>query len=121
MIFAVDNDKIVVNILLLDAAQFPAANSRFKQHGQNSRIAYLHEIAAFAGTKHLAHICNRKRQNHGFVLFAPFEVFARVEAAVAFLIALLNECLCHPQKSIDVAALFPSLTHKAREPPHHCK
>ena len=58
MIFAVDNDKIVVNILLLDAAQFPAANSRFKQHGQNSRIAYLHEIAAFAGTKHLAHICN---------------------------------------------------------------
>ena len=56
MIFAVDNDKIVVNILLSDAAQLPAANSRFKQHGQNSRIAYLHEIAALAGTKHLAHI-----------------------------------------------------------------
>lgn len=69
----------------------------------------------------LAHICNRKRQNHSLVLLAPFEVFARVEAAVAFLIAVLNKRLCHLQKSIDVAALFPLLTHKARELPHHGK
>lgn len=104
----------------LDAAQFPAANSRFKQHGQNSRIAYLHEIAAFAGTKHLAHICNRKRQNHGFVLFAPLK-FCACWSRRSLPHSNTEWMPLPPSKVHWCSCPFPSLTHKSWELPHDGK
>ena len=58
VVFAVNDNKIAMNVLPSDTAQPPAANSRFKQHGQNSCITYLHKIAAFTGLQHTTHIGN---------------------------------------------------------------
>ena len=79
------------------------------------------KITAFARLHHPPHVRRLERHDNGFVLLAPLEVFLCVEAAIAFLIAVPDKRLCHFQKPIDVASFPSSLTHKARELPHHGK
>ena len=48
VVFAVDDDKVLVYVLLLDAAQFPTPNTSFKQCSQHRRVPDLQKITAFA-------------------------------------------------------------------------
>ena len=93
MILAFDDDIIVVYVLLLDAAQLPAANTRFKQCGQDGRVAHMDIICSFALLQELLYITRLERHNDRLILLAPLEILLGIEAAVSLIIAILDKRL----------------------------
>lgn len=108
VVFAIDKDKIIVYVFLLDATQFPTTDASFKECCDDCRVADVQVVAALARFHHTTHIFWLESHDNGFILLAPLEIFAGVEAAVALVVAVLNEYLCHPQQPIDITALFAS-------------
>ena len=121
VVFAVDDDKVLVYVLLLDAAQLPTPNTSFKQCSQHRCVTDLQKITAFARLHHPPHVRRLKRHDNGLVLLAPLKVFLCVKASVALIIAVLNERLCHFEKPVDVTAFSALGTHVDGELPHHGK
>lgn len=118
VVLAVDDDKIIVYVRLLDAAQFPTTDASFEQHRDDSRVADVQIVPATARLHHTAHIFWLESHDNRFFLLAPLEIFAGVEAAVALVVAVLNESLCHFQKSVDITAFFTSGNHVEGELPN---
>ena len=108
VVFAIDKDEIIMYVFLLDAAQFPTTDASFKECCDDCRVADVQVVAALARFHHTTHIFWLESHDHRLVLSAPLEIFAGVEAAVALVVAVLNEYLCHPQQPIDITALFAS-------------
>ena len=108
MIFAIDKYEIIVYVFLLDATQFPTTDASFKECCYDCRVADVQVVAALARFHHTAHIFWLECHDNRFVLSAPLEIFAGVEAAVALVVAILNEHFRDAQQPIDITALFAS-------------
>ena len=113
MVLAVDDDKIVVNVFLTDAAQLPAANSGLKEQCQNRIVTQREIIMPTAALQHAPHLLRRKGRDDRLLLLAPLERHARIETAISFLIRILNERLDRFEYAVDIGALAPCLTHAA--------
>lgn len=118
MILAFDDDIIVVYVLLLDAAQLPAANTRFKQGSQDGRVAHMNIIRPPALLQELLYITRLECHNDRLILLAPLEILFGIEAAVSLIIAILDKRLRYFQEAVDVAAFSSLLAHKRAELPH---
>ena len=108
VVFAIDKDEIIVYVFLLDATQFPTTDASFKECCYDCRVADVQVVAALARFHHTAHIFWLESHNNRLVLSAPLEIFARVETAVALVVAVLNEHFRDAQQPIDITALFAS-------------
>ena len=113
MVLAVDDDKIVVNVFLTDAAQLPAANSGLKEQCQNRIVTQQEIIMPTAALQHAPHLLRRKGRDDRLLLLAPLERLARIKAAVSFLITILNERFDRFEYAVDIGALAPCLAHAA--------
>ena len=108
VVFAIDQDEIIVYVFLLDAAQFPTTDASFKECCYNCRVADVQVVAALARFYHTAHIFWLESHDNRLVLSAPLEIFAGIEAAVALVVAVLNEHFRDAQQPIDITTLFAS-------------
>lgn len=115
VVFAVNDNKILVQVVGLNTAKLPAADPCLKEERENCLISYRQKPIAIAGGQHLAHMDGLEGGNDGLLLLAPTEVFLRVEAAVALLIAILDEGFCGFQQTIDVGSLLAPFYHVQRE------
>ena len=121
MVFAMDNDEVLINIGVLNAAQLPAANTCLKKGSQNRSVPDGKEISAAAMAQHSFDIFGLKGTDNGLLFLTPDKFSSRIEASILFIVAILNKGLYRFQQRIDIGPLSTPTTHEKGKALHRAK
>ena len=121
MVFAMDNDEVLINICVLNAAQLPAANTCLKKGSQNRSVPDGKKISAAAMAQHSFDIPGLKGTDNGLFFLTPDKFSSRIEASILFIVAILNKGLYRFQQRIDISPLSAPTTHEKSKALHCAK